>query len=560
MDGFTNIASRNELADFLRIPRKKLTHILYIEEVNNLYTSFDIPKKSGEKRHINAPTDDLKSVQKRLAYALWEHQKNVWEEKDVNPNISHGFEKNKSIITNSRIHRNKRLVLNIDLENFFDSFHFGRIRGFFDKNIDFKVPIEVATVIAQLSCYKGCLPQGAPSSPILTNLIGNILDIRLLKLAKQYKLDYTRYADDLTFSTNNRDFLANYPTFIKELSIEIESSGFRINHQKTRLQYRDSKQVVTGLIVNQKINVDKCYYKVTRAMAHSLYSKGGLTINGKEGTINQLEGRFSFIDQIERYNNTIDEDSHDFRNLNGREEQYRKFLFFKYFFSNSKPLIATEGKTDVAYLKAALKNLFALYPDLISKTESDDFEFKVSFLRRTKRLRYFFGLSLDGADTLKNVYNFYTGKEGLPNYLKYFNVMSSDKPKNPVILLFDNELANKNKPLYKLVNNNGLNETQKKDLSDKLNVKISENLFLLTHPLAEGKDECEIENLFDIETLSHVIEGKTLSLDSKFDNNLYYGKEIFSKYISSNYKDIDFSGFRQLLDKLNEIITTFNST
>lgn len=89
------------------------------------------------------------------------------------------------------------------------------------KNKDFQLPKEVATIIAQLSCYMGHLPQGAPSSPIITNLICQILDMRLLKLAKKYKLDYTRYADDLTFSTNNSSFIESLSLFYDELSQEI---------------------------------------------------------------------------------------------------------------------------------------------------------------------------------------------------------------------------------------------------------------------------------------------------------------------------------------------------
>ena len=110
------------------------------------------------------------------------------------------------------------MVLNIDLENFFESFHFGRVRGFFIKNNNFLLPIEVATVIAQISCYEGKLPQGAPSSPIISNLICEILDYRLLKIAKKYKLNYTRYADDLTFSTNDKNFLGLQMEFYEEIS------------------------------------------------------------------------------------------------------------------------------------------------------------------------------------------------------------------------------------------------------------------------------------------------------------------------------------------------------
>ena len=102
--------------------------------------------------------------------------------------------------------------------------------------------------------------------------------MRLLKIAKSYKLDYTRYADDLTFSTNDELFLQRKDEFFQKLKNEIELSGFKINDKKTRLQYKDSRQLVTGLVVNEKINVPREYYKDTRAMAHSLYTKGEFTI------------------------------------------------------------------------------------------------------------------------------------------------------------------------------------------------------------------------------------------------------------------------------------------
>ena len=151
MREFYDIKTRNELADFLNVPRKHLSYLLYVKGINNLYTSFEIHKKNGGIRKINAPSEELKDIQRKLAEALYKHKRKKRKKKN---NISHAFEKNKSIITNAKIHRNKRLVLNIDLENFFESIHFGRVRGFFIKNNNFSLPIEVATVIAQISCYE----------------------------------------------------------------------------------------------------------------------------------------------------------------------------------------------------------------------------------------------------------------------------------------------------------------------------------------------------------------------------------------------------------------------
>lgn len=552
------------LADFLKIPRKKLTHILYVKKVENCYRSFEVPKKNGGTRRINAPADDLKSIQLKLSDALAEYQKHLWNKKGISPNIAHAFIKEKSIFSNAKVHRNKRYVLNIDLTDFFDSFHFGRVRGFFNKNNDFQLPIEVATVIAQLTCYNGKLPQGAPSSPIITNLICNILDMRLLKIAKKYRVDYTRYADDMTFSTNDRNFLDNYNEFFYEINKEVTHAGFSINDSKTRLQYRNSRQEVTGLTVNKKLNIDYRYYKETRAMAHNLYTKHRFNINGEKGSINQLEGRFSFINQIDKYNNNLTTDKIGFRFLNGREKQYRQFLFYKYFYYNDMPLIVTEGKTDIVYLKAALKNMYAEYPNLVEKNDDGEFEFKISFFKKSKRINFLFGISRDGADSMKNLYNYFSltkSKENsYINYYSYFEKLCKYHSLHPVILIFDNESSNKKKPLHNFINHVSLTQKQKEKLGEDLVVHLIDdtNLFLTTNPLVKGKSECEIEDLFDDSTLATNLNGKIFCPKDSYDTNKYFGKDIFSKYVAENYNNIDFSNFKPMLDNINQIIESYH--
>ncbi|MGD6900334.1 retron Ec67 family RNA-directed DNA polymerase/endonuclease [Bacillus infantis] len=553
---FNDLKTRNELADFLRIPRKKISYLLYKNDINAFYMSFEIDKKNGGVRNINAPLAELKDIQRKLAVALYNHKKKNQKKKN---NLSHAFEKEKSIITNAKIHRNKRFVLNIDLENFFESFHFGRVRGFFLKNNNFLLSSEVATVVAQLTCYKGTLPQGAPTSPIITNLICEILDQRLLKIAKTHKLNYTRYADDLTFSTNDANFLEKQSEIYGLLSRELIRAGFKVNEKKRRLQIRDSRQVVTGLVVNKKVNVNRTFYKETRAMAHQLYKEGKFEINGKVATLNQLEGRFAFINQLTRYNNKLDGENHNFNNLSSREIQYQMFLFYKYFYANLKPIIVTEGKTDIVYLKAALKNLYNEYPNLISKNSDGSFEFKVSFLNKTKRLAYFLGIFQDGGSALKNIYNFFEGKtKSTPSYLNYFKQISNTLPKNPVILMFDNEIkSGKNKPIGNFINYAKIDEEKKNILQEKCMVNIIDNLYLLTVPLIDGKPECDIEDLFGKEVLSQKIRGREFCKKDKYDYSKYYGKEIFSKYILDNYSDIDFNKFRPVLNNINNIMDVY---
>lgn len=555
MKEFYNVKTRNEFADFLNIPRKQLSYVLYVKGVEDLYTTFEIPKKNGGIREINAPLEELKDIQTKLAEALYKHKEKGRKKKN---NISHAFERQKNIITNAKIHRNKRFVLNIDLEDFFESIHFGRVRGFFNKNGNFLLPIEVATVIAQISCYQGNLPQGAPSSPVITNLICEILDFRIMKIAKKYKLHYTRYADDLTFSTNDKKFLNLQDKFYHEISKEIERAGFNINEKKTRLQYKDSRQVVTGLVVNKKINVNRVYYKETRAMAHQLYKQGIFEINGERATINQLEGRLSFINQLTWYNNKIDNIKHHFTNLSTREREYQKFLFYKYFFANPNPLIVVEGKTDIVYLKSALKSLHHRYPNLVTKNNDGTFDYKISFLNKTKRLGYFLGIYQDGGTGLNNIYNFFSSKKGSPDYLSYFKRISGALPSNPVILMFDNEIkSGKKKPIGKFLNHVQVNDEDKKILTDRYKINIIDNLYLLTVPLIGGKDECDIEDLFDEIILSQKIEGKEFTKEDNYDVSKYYGKEIFSKYILTNYTDINFNEFKPILDNINKIVDIY---
>lgn len=562
MTGFNSVKTRSDLAHYLNIPPSKITYILFKRGVNSYYTEFEIPKKTGDPRRICAPAGDLKGVQRQLADALWEHQKSVYEELGIKPNISHAFEEGKSIITNAKIHRNKRFVVNVDLKDFFQSIHIGRICGFFEKNKHFALPHEVAVTIAQLACYKGKLPQGAPTSPIITNLICQVLDIHLLSLAKRYRLDYTRYADDMTFSTNDKTFLEKWDSFYAELGKKVIKAGFSINEKKTRITFRDSKQVVTGLVVNKKISVDHAYYRKVRAMAHSLYTNGSYSIDGIEGNVRQLEGRFAFIDQIEKYNNICDSTGkHNAFTLNGRERQYQKFLFYRYFFDIDKPLIVTEGKTDIRYIKAALRNLHSEYPELVEKDANGKFIYKVNFFKRSKRFKYLFDLALDGADSLTYLYNHFVsnGKDNRINYLDYFLRITQRVPQYPVIFVYDNEITNSKKPLYKFANHAKLDNDQRALLGTDLFLRLTPrgNLFLLTNPLAEGKTESEIEHMFTEEIRNIELGGKTLSLESKFDNTRFFGKDHFSNYVLANCATIDFGGFRPFLDAMKMVLQAY---
>ena len=270
----TDITTPRELASFLGINYEKhLIYHLYKVPDKRKYITFSIPKRSGGTRTISAPATHLISIQRALTVKL--------QEVYIPQNPAHGFIKSKSIITNARRHIARRNVLNIDLVDFFRSINFGRVRGMLMAH-PYKLQPKLATVIAQICCHEGSLPQGAPTSPIVSNMICSKMDSDLRKLAQKYNCRYTRYADDITFSTKEQRFQRaimysnkNQEVLIgQELKHIIEKNGFKINESKTRLQTRSSRQEVTGLVTNKKCNVNRRFIRTTRAMIHSWIREG----------------------------------------------------------------------------------------------------------------------------------------------------------------------------------------------------------------------------------------------------------------------------------------------
>ena len=555
-----NIKTRNDFAKFIGVKLQTLTYLLYIKKIDNCYNTLEIPKKNGDTRTICVPNKNLKKVQKKLYNKLSTYYDEIKTQNNFTSKISHGFEKNRSIVTNAEVHKNKRYVVNLDLLVFFPSINFGRVRSYFIKNNYFEINDDIATILAQLTCYKGTLPQGASTSPLIANMICNIMDIRILKIAKKYRLDYTRYADDLTFSTNNKYFLNDYDKFLEDIKNIIHRSGFELNSKKTRLLFSNSRQEVTGLVVNKKISVPKEYYKNTRAMAHSLYKNGYFLIDDEVGTIEQLEGRFSFINQINLYN--IDNKKKNMWHLNSKEKQYQKFMIYKTFYANEKPLIITEGKTDVLYIKAALKKYYKYFPNLITKKDNGNFVFHVNFFKRKQKHSYYLNLVKDGADTIKNIYsNCYIKTKNNKNITTVhdFKKLCGERETNPVILIFDNEMvSNKDRPLKKFLNEIKVNASQKDKLKENLYINICDNLYLCKYQL-NNKEACEIEieDLFPADVLEHEINGRKFSKKDSTHDNGFYGKNEFSQYVYSNYESIDFSNFISLLSAINEIIELY---
>ena len=264
---FSGLNSRRDVAAMLDVDYAILDWHLRRSPVNERYTTFYIPKKSGRSRQIIAPVSAIKMIQQKLNTVL----QCVYERKAP----AFGFIKGAGILKNAQMHTRKRYVFNLDLKDFFPSIEFKRVKGVFQKP-PYYLNSEVSTCLAQICCHKGQLPQGAPTSPIVSNIVCAKLDSELRILANSLKCIYSRYADDITFSTNLKEFpkelavvngkgvLQGVGTVLKE---KISQNGFSIQNGKVRFQNMHNRQEVTGLVVNgSKPNVKRTYIRELRAM------------------------------------------------------------------------------------------------------------------------------------------------------------------------------------------------------------------------------------------------------------------------------------------------------
>ena len=256
-----------------KITEKQLLHFSNPTRKVHRYKTFFINKKSGGTREINAPCYQL---------SILLHVVNVLFKALYNPSKSAmGFVEGRSVVDNASVHVGNNYVFNMDLKDFFPSIPQARVW----KRIQlppFNFTQETANVIAGLCCYfdlnqnKCVLPQGAPTSPLLTNAICDKLDRRLAGVAKRFKVRYSRYADDITFSSMHNVYQEN-SDFRIEVKRVIADQGFIINDKKTRLQKRGVRQEVTGLTVNEKVNVCRQYISDLRWILN-LWEKKGYAI------------------------------------------------------------------------------------------------------------------------------------------------------------------------------------------------------------------------------------------------------------------------------------------
>jgi RNA-directed DNA polymerase len=294
---------------------KSLTYYANPDVARKRYSTFTIQKKSGADRTINAPVAGLKSILRALNFVL----QCMYEPHRA----ATGFVLGKSIVDNASKHTGQNYVLNLDLKDFFHSFDRNRVKlGFMYEPFNLKGDKEpLAFLLASLCTHpfvidekiQNVLPQGSPTSPTITNMLCKKLDRRLNGLAKRFGATFTRYADDITFSSSQNIY--HDEAFNKELKRIIEDDQqLIINPKKTRLQKAGYQQEATGLIVNDKVNVHKRYIKQIRMWlyywekyghekAEQIFKRDYMSDKGHVKSIharliNVLDGKLEFLKMV----------------------------------------------------------------------------------------------------------------------------------------------------------------------------------------------------------------------------------------------------------------------
>ncbi|MCW8088243.1 reverse transcriptase domain-containing protein [Sabulicella glaciei] len=268
----SELANEVALLAYLDMSQAELNKIWWYRR--RMYTHFEISKRPGKSRLISAPDRRLKHLQRKIAGLL--------DKMYRRRNPVHGFIHERSVKTNALSHIDSKYILNVDLENFFPTITENRVAGVLAA---LGIDIRVSDVIARLCCNDGHLPQGAPSSPVLSNMICFRLDRELLAVAKGARCIYTRYADDLSFSSYQPLALLFEaalppsgrisPDLLKsELRAVIEGNGFKINPAKAHYADRHSRRIVTGLKINEALNVDRKFVRNIRAALYSVEKNG----------------------------------------------------------------------------------------------------------------------------------------------------------------------------------------------------------------------------------------------------------------------------------------------
>jgi RNA-directed DNA polymerase len=307
--GLPMLHRAEELAAAMKITVGQLRFLSYSRRVSTVshYRRFQVPKKSGGMRQISAPMPRLKRAQEWVL-------RNILDKVPVH-DAAHGFRRGRSIVSNAAPHAGADVVVNLDLKDFFPTITYRRIRGVFRK---LGYSEQVATILALLCSEpeidtvqldgrtyyvargKRFLPQGAPTSPAITNLLCRRLDARLKHVAGQLGFRYTRYADDLTFSASGES-AANVGRILRRVRWVVEQEDLCVHPDKTRVWRRGRRQEVTGLVVNQRVNVSRRLLRRFRATLFQIERDGpeGKRWGNSPNVLSALHGFANFIAMVD---------------------------------------------------------------------------------------------------------------------------------------------------------------------------------------------------------------------------------------------------------------------
>jgi hypothetical protein len=301
-----NLAALRELLE-VRSARQLGFFLLASDRDNGPYTRFTIPKRDGGERTICAPKKQLRWVQRHILDKVLArvpaHES------------AHGFIRGRSTLTNATPHKGARVLVKFDLTDFFPTIHYYRVVGLFASlgypagNGRFSAADEstqVAPTLARLCCYTpdpfawddAALPQGAPTSPAISNIVCRRLDARLAGLARRNKAVYTRYADDLAFSFRERPAaLGRFRWWVDQVC---HQEGFFVNQRKFRVIRASQRQLVTGIVVNDELRVPREMRRRLRAILHNCRRDGlEAQARGRPDFAGYLHGLASYIHMVD---------------------------------------------------------------------------------------------------------------------------------------------------------------------------------------------------------------------------------------------------------------------
>jgi retron-type reverse transcriptase len=308
--GLPMLRDAKELAAAMGVSVGELRFLAFHRRIaaSTHYRRFAIPKKTGGLRNISAPMPRLKQAQEWILF-------NILEKIELHQ-AAHGFRRGRSIVTNARPHVKADVVVNVDLEGFFPTVTYRRIKGLIRI---FGYSEQVATILALLCSEpeilqveidnrtyyvaqtERYLPQGAPSSPAITNILCRGLDARLARAAESLGFTYTRYADDLTFSGSGaaRD---NVGRILRRVEYVVKQEGFQVHPKKTRVLRSGRRQEVTGLVVNERLGVSRETLRRFRATLFQIEKDGpaGKRWGNSGNVLESIAGFANFVAMVDQ--------------------------------------------------------------------------------------------------------------------------------------------------------------------------------------------------------------------------------------------------------------------